>query len=195
MEIRVAEGTFQPLYIREASTVVESPLDRGKRGRELYRRRRLGRPRRPPPRRGSSGTMSIVRPLICVPFRDSIAASAEASSAISTYAKPLGRPRRPLTILTESTAPNGVNAVLRSASVVSCARLPTYSVPNRHPPTRPLPCGVTSRGAPSSLIPSSCWRFAAAPKPVSRWRSPSAAGGLDPALSPATSPGQSRSLA
>ena len=177
------------VIIREASTVAESPRGTGKRSRELYRRRRPPR-RALPPRRGSSGTISIVRPLICVPRKDSIAASVAASSAISTYAKPLGRPRRPLTILAETTVPNWENAVLRSASVVSCARLPTYSVPNRHPPSRPSPCGVTSRAAPSSLIPSSCWPVAAAPEPASRWRSPLAAGGPDHALSPATSSGQ-----
>ncbi len=187
--------TSAALILRDASTVAESPQGMGKRSRELYRRRRPPLRRALPPRRGSSGTMSIVRPLIWVPRKDSIAASASASSAISTYAKPLGRPRRPLTILAETTVPNWENAVLRSASVVSCARLPTYSVPNRHPPSTPWPCGVTSRDAPSSSIPSSCWPLAAAPEPASRWRSPSAADGPDPALSPATSSGQWHSLA
>lgn len=98
----------------------------------------LRRPPRPmPPRRlfvRSSKTMSMVRPLICVPRRDSMATLAESSSDISMYPNPLGRPRRSLTTLAETTLPNSENAVLRSTSVVSCARLPTYSVFSWHPP-------------------------------------------------------------
>ena len=72
--------------------------------------------------------MSIVRPFSSLPRSDSIASRADSLSDISTNPKPFARPRLSLITFVETTFPNGVNSERRSASVVSCARFPIYSV-------------------------------------------------------------------
>ncbi len=72
--------------------------------------------------------MSIVRPFNSLPRNFSIASRADSLSAISTNPKPFARPRRSLITFVETIFPNGVNSVRRSASVVSCAKFPMYSV-------------------------------------------------------------------